>query len=102
MELKFDSEGNIYRELYFKGENHVDNYHTDARYLRWDGILTKVFDLKDEGNTEHRSEKLMEFSILKKKIKELKNDPNFDSNSKEFKKLREKFERAGELLDWET
>jgi len=104
VELKFDNEGNIYRELYFDKEkgNHVDHYHTDARYLRWDQIYTRVFDMKIEAREEFRGKKLKEFSILKKKIKNLKNDPNFDSKSKEFQKLREEFLRIGELIDSEN
>ncbi len=102
VELKFDKDGNIYRELYFEGENNVDNYHTDARYLRWDGVLTKVFDLKEDSNVVHRSKKLMEFSILKKKIEKLKNEKDFDPKSKEVRDLIEELNRVGELLDWET
>ena len=102
VELKFDKKGNIYRELYYDGENHVDNYHIDARYLRWDGILTKVFDLKEDGNAPFRSKKLMEFSILKKEIESLRKADDFDPDSTKMKNLLQKLQRVGELLDWET
>jgi len=47
--LKFNNEGTVYQEKYYKGERHVDNYFIDPRYLRWDVILMRVFDLAVEG-----------------------------------------------------
>ncbi|MEM9846990.1 MAG: AAA family ATPase [Bacteroidota bacterium] len=102
VELKFKPDGTIYRELYYEGENHVDNYHTDPRYLRWDSILTKVFDLKTEGNERFRSEKLMDYSMLKREIEALEKEGQLKNPSKKTKEIIRKFEKAGELLDWET
>ncbi len=104
VELKFNEEGNIYRELYYDTakENHVHNYHTDARYLRWDSILTKVFDLKEEGNTVFRSRMLMEFAILEKKITELEKAGKLKDQSREVQDVVTEYKRVGELLDWET
>lgn len=102
VELKLNSEGKVYRKQYFEGENHVNNYKVDPRYLRWDSILLKVFDLREEGNTEFRSNKLMEFSILKRKLMTLKQEGKLQNPSDETKKLIEAYKKAGELLDWTT
>jgi predicted ATPase len=55
VELKFNEQGTVYQEQYYEGERQVDNYFIDPRYLRWDSILMRVFDLEKEGN-ETRSE----------------------------------------------
>jgi len=76
VELKFDKNTNqIYRELYRpkEAEDHVDNYTIDPRMLTWTGILTKIFDLKEDSNFEIRVKELMRYAKLKSKIKRLKN-----------------------------
>jgi len=52
VELKFDENNQIYRELYRPKEkdDHVDNYTLDPRMLTWTGILTDIFDLKEDSN----------------------------------------------------
>lgn len=76
VELKFDENNQIYRELYFKteDENHVNNYFTDPRMLTWTGILTEVFDLEDDSNFSFREKKLMEYATLKAEIKALNDE----------------------------
>lgn len=69
VELKFDKNNQIYRELYFEGENHIDNYFIDPRMLTWTGILTDVFDLKEDSNFTFRENKLMEYIRLEKELK---------------------------------
>jgi predicted ATP-dependent endonuclease of OLD family len=71
VELKFDDNWNIYRDKYFEGENHVDNYFVDPRYLDFDLILSKIFDLKDT-NTDLRTEAIVEVTMLKNQLNELK------------------------------
>lgn len=102
VELKFDSKGKIFREKYCddKKENHVSNYHTDPRYLRWDSILMDVFDLKEEGNVEFRSQKLMEFSILKRKIEKLESEGKLQSQSKAVREVVDQYKRIGNLIGW--
>lgn len=104
VELKFDSEGKIYREFYYDSskENHVDHYHTDPRYLRWDSILTEIFDLEEEGNTVFRSKMLMEFAILKRKIEKLEKEGKLKNQTEETKKIIAQYKKAGTLLAWET
>ena len=95
VELKFDYEkGIVYQEEYFEGERHVDNYFINPQYLRWDSILTKVFDLKERGN-EKRIEKLMELAAIGKRIEKEPDKSKKATIYKEYKKL-------SELLDWET
>ena len=46
IELKFDyKKGIVFQEKYYEGERHIDNYFINPQYLRWDSILTKVFDI---------------------------------------------------------
>lgn len=71
VELKFNQEGKIYRELYYEGKNHVDNYKWNPQYMRWDDILQRVFDLKNDGS-ETRQIKLDELATLNVKYKKLK------------------------------
>ncbi len=97
IELKFDyNKGVVYREEYYdpNKERHVDNYFINPQYLRWDSILTKVFDLKERGN-EKRIKKLMELASLGKKIEKEKEKSKKAELYIEYKKL-------SELLDWET
>ena len=103
VELKFNAEGKIYREKYYDNndENHVDNYFIDPRYLKWDSILTRVFDLKVDSNIEHRSKKLLEFSVLKSKLQKIKDNDGFKNPNKETRELIEAYKKAGKLLDWE-
>ena len=87
VELKFDKNNQIYRELYFDGENHINNYFIDPRMLTWTGILTDVFDLKEDSNFSFREKKLMEYNRLEKEIKTIE-DKNFK---------KEKFEEMMKL-----
>ena len=94
VELKFDyTKGRVFQEDYFEGERHIDNYFINPQYLRWDSILTKVFDIKERGN-EKRIEKMMELASLGKKIEKEKDKTNKAQIYQEYRKL------AG-LLDWE-
>lgn len=87
VELKFDKDNQIYRELYFEGENHINNYFIDPRMLTWTGILTDIFDLKEDSNFSFREKKLMEYIRLEKEIKTIE-----DKNLK-----KEKFEEMMKL-----
>lgn len=102
VELKFNSDGKIMREKYYdeKEENHIKNYHTDPRYLRWDSILMDVFDLKEEGNVDFRTEKLMEFTILKREIEKLESEGKLKSKSKEVQDIVNKYVKVGNLIGW--
>ena len=93
--VKFDyDKKQVLQELYFKEERHVANYFINPQFLRWDSILTKVFDLAIRGN-EKRTEKLMELTMLGKKIEKEKDKDKKTSFYKEYQKL-------ASLLDWET
>ena len=69
VELKFDKNNQIYRELYYNAENHINNYFIDPRMLTWTGILTDVFDLSEDSNFSFREKKLMEYIRLEKELK---------------------------------
>lgn len=98
VELKFKPDGTVYRELYYDAEkgNHVDNYTIDPRYLRWDSILTRLFDL-DKDSNDARTRKLMELASLRSKLEKA----NGQLSMEEKKKLYAQFEKLAELLDWE-
>ncbi len=70
VELKFNKEGNVYREQYYEGENHVDNYKWNPKYMRWDDILVRVFDMENDGSDE-RKKKMNKLAILNVKFKKL-------------------------------
>lgn len=98
VELKFDGEGKIYRKAYFAGENHVDNYKIDPRYLRWDDILATVFDMKVDGNGDFRPKKLMEYAILKRKVEQLKKAGALQNPTEEVQRVLAEFRHASDLL----
>jgi len=89
VELKFDENNQIYRELYFKSVdgNHKDNYFVDPRMLTWTGILTDVFDLAEDSNFSFREKKLMEYAILKAEIKGLKTESEKEAKFVELQKI---------------
>jgi len=58
VELKFDKNNQIYREKYYKEENHIDNYFLNPQLLTWTNILTQIFDLKEKSNSDVRKDKL--------------------------------------------
>ena len=93
IELKFNEKGKVERKAYFKGENHVDNYHIRPMYLQWDSLFMKMFGLENDSN-EVRNDMLMELAILKRDLK--------NSNGKDKKELQEKYEKLAEQLDWAT
>ncbi len=93
VELKFDKDNQIYREKYYNGDNHVDNYTVDPRMLTWTGILTDVFDLTEDSNFSFREKKLMEYGTLKAEIKAME-----DKSSKEVKEKIKQFKKLSALL----
>ena len=86
VELKFDENNQIYRELYYEGENHIDNYTLDPRMLTWTSILVDIFDLKED-SFSLREKKLMEYGMLKSEIKAMEKGEDRDEKIKIFKKL---------------
>ncbi|MCU0289598.1 MAG: hypothetical protein MUF15_24795, partial [Acidobacteria bacterium] len=98
IELKFDNEHKyVNRELYFEGDNHVDNYKYHPEYLRWDSILRHIFDLQQEGNIK-RKEALEELTELMSRIGKLKEKAEL--NTPEGKKLVDRYLALGVKLDW--
>ncbi len=85
VELKFDEKGKVYRDKYYEGENHVNNYRLDAQILRYDQILTRIFDLSGDSDAK-RAEKLQELAILKNKVERLKKE-EMDKPSAETQKI---------------
>jgi ABC-type lipoprotein export system ATPase subunit len=98
VELKFNEEGNIVQEQYFEGERHVDNYKIHPKYLRWDSILTRLFDLEQDGMPD-RQRKIRELSELDVRLQKMKK-ANGAANPQEVKALWERFKQTAELLDW--
>ena len=97
VELKFNEEtGNVYQELYYDSEKgrHVDNYTIDPRYLRWDGILKKVFDLEKEGNDMRVSE-LVNLATLESQLK------NNNLSPEQKKEKFEEYKKLANLLNWD-
>lgn len=99
VELKFNSEGKIYREIYYEGENHVDNYKWNPKYMRWDDILQRVFDLKDDGSVA-RQIKLNELATLNVKYKKLENAKK-EETKEAIEILKKIAELSNELSKWD-
>ncbi len=94
--MKFNEQGIVYQEQYYEGERQVDNF-IDPRYLRWDTILMRIFDLEREGN-ETRDEALEEACLLKAKLKQFKTENRLDSE--EGQQMLAQFEKLGKKLAW--
>ncbi len=98
VELKFNEEGYVYRELYYEGENHVDNYKFYPQYLRWDAILQNIFDLENDGSDE-RKKMLQDFSNLDTQLKARKaKGEELSKDDPAVKRLLE----MGKKLGWNT
>lgn len=92
VELKFDKNNQVYRELYYDDKNderHVDNYFLNPQLLTWTGILVDIFDMKEDSNSLEREKALMRYIRLEREVKEIK-----DKNLK-----KEKFEELMKLSD---
>ncbi|MGB0929256.1 MAG: AAA family ATPase [Chitinophagales bacterium] len=99
VELKFNGEGNVYRELYYEGENDVNNYFIDPRYYKYGTVLKEIFDLDQEGvDSNFRNKKMMEASRLEAKIKAL----NKEGKKKDAKVLYAEYKELARKLDWEV
>lgn len=99
-ELKFDEKGKVYVESYLKPgtERHVDNYKLHPKYLRWDSILQKVFDLETEGHAD-RQQKMMELARMDQKLIKLREKSGAE-NTTEIQELWAKYKALAEQLDW--
>jgi len=86
VELKFDDNNQIYREKYYEGENHIENYTLDPRMLTWTSILVDIFDLKEDSSPE-RETNLIKYGMLKAEIKAMEKGEDRDEKIKKFKKV---------------
>ena len=101
IELKFNQEGNIYQELNYdveKGRT-KESYYFDSRYLAWDSILMKLFDIKTDGNRNYRVPLLQKFAELDAKFHKIKNDPSKFS-IEERQETINRYHDLAKKLDW--
>ncbi len=98
IELKFGENGNIMQEQYYNGDRHINNYRFHPKYLRWDAILTRIFDLETDGMPD-RNQKLNELAKLDVRLRKLKSK-NGATNKEEIAVLWNKFKEIANLLDW--
>jgi hypothetical protein len=98
IELKFDEQGFITQDLYYEGEHHVNNYRVHPKYLRWDAVLTRLFDLPEDGMPE-RQQKLAELAELDVRLQKLKKT-NGSAHKEDVSVLWERYKQIAELLDW--
>ncbi len=99
IELK-NINGLIEQENYLKDPNkvrHIDNYKFYPKYLRWDSILNRVFDIKEQGDVE-RKKALNKFAELNVKINYLEKEEK--ENTEEYKKIYDERIELGQKLDW--
>ena len=99
VELKFNEEGKVYREPYFEGENHVENYFIDPRYYKYGTVLKEIFDLEQEGpDSDFRNKQMMKASRMEAKIRVL----NKEGKKEEAMELYEEYKELARKLDWEV
>jgi len=91
VELKFDENNQIYRELYYEGENHIDNYFLNPQLLTWTSILTRIFDLNEDSNFDIREKELRKYASLDMELRKI-------TDKKEKMKKFEELMRLSELL----
>lgn len=98
VELKFNDEGKIFRELYYEGENHIENYKWNPKLMRWDDILQRVFDLQDDGSPLRR-ERLNELATYNVKYRKL--EKKGELGKPEAQEIIKKVEKLSkELSSW--
>lgn len=99
VELQFDKRGDVVQKKYYDEtqERHVDNYRIDPRYLRWDAILQKLFDVAEEGQAE-RIAKLHELATINVKLKKLRQ--RGEQTSEEYTALWNDYQYTAHLLGW--
>lgn len=98
VELKFDKKGNIYRELYYEGKNHIDNYKLNPQHMRWDDILQRIFDMENDGS-EIRKQKLDELATNNVKYRKLEKTGKLETiEAKDILKTIQKL--SEELSNW--
>ncbi len=100
VELKFNEDGYVEQELYYDTtkERHVDNYKIIPKYLTYDLMLKKVFDIKEPYNQE-RINKMTEFLSIKGRMDYLKKEGM--SNTQEYLSIFEEYMKAGKELSWD-
>ena len=100
IELKFDKKNEfVFCEKNYKGERLIENFEFYPKYLRWDNILMKVFELGEDGNND-REDKLMELAQIKRKINSLKkSNPNIKTPA--YKKLLKEYEFKSKQTGWD-
>lgn len=92
VELKFNEDGTVYQDIYYKGERHVDNYNVFPKRLDYSSILTKVFDLPETDRPE-KIETLMKIHLLEQQIKEAA----LQSDKRE---LWKEYEKLADSINW--
>jgi GTPase SAR1 family protein len=93
VELKFNTnDGFVGRKEYFKDERRVDNYFINPQLMRWDSSYKLLFDLPHASN-EERNDKLVELSMLEKKIMK-------EENVQAKNELYVKYKILAQQLDW--
>jgi hypothetical protein len=100
VELKFNEDGFVEQDLYYDKtkERHVDNYTIIPKYLTYDLMLKKVFDIKEPYNQE-RINKMTEFLSLKGRMDYLKKEGK--SDALEYLSIFEDYMKAGKELSWD-
>jgi predicted ATPase len=96
IDLEFDENGFVKRHLYYEGENHIDNYTIHPKYLRWDSILSRIFDLKVSGN-ELREDKIFDLANLRSRINYLQKQGRTEE---EISPIVKEYKQLLKMMDW--
>lgn len=100
IELRFDNKNEyVIQNNLWKGERSMDNFEFHPKFLRWDSILMKVFDIKDEGNSKFREKELLNYLSLKAQLEKLKKEEK--TNSVNYKNKYKLFITSSKKLGWD-
>ncbi len=98
IDLKFNENGKVYQEIYFKEERHIDNYTCNVNYINRKSIFQRIFNFtKEKGRT--RRKKVKEFAQLNMSLRRMEMQQKRDF--KLYRKLYNKRIKMGEEIEWD-
>jgi energy-coupling factor transporter ATP-binding protein EcfA2 len=96
--LEYDAEGKAVSSIKnYDGNRHVDNYNYYPKYLKWNDILTNVFQMEEEGGSE-RIETLLDVATKFKELNVLK--AKGKDKTIAYKKKKDIFLRMAKKVGW--
>ena len=100
IEIRFDDKNEFsVQNKHWIGDRHIDNFKYHPKYLRWDAILMKIFEIKDDGNSKYREKELLNCLSAKEQLNKLKEQGK--NNTATYKKKYKEFILSAKKLGWD-